>query len=368
MTKFVFGRELMSEDELFDRESELDIIIRSCKVRQPLAIIGYRRVGKSSLLNIAKLKLENDFIIAKFSAEGVVSLESFAERLSKTLILEAVSKSLRLRAKVYINERINRALNMFLGSVKELKIKLDNIEFYIKMYNDFIEKRIKPSEFVEEVLDLPQRIGEDLNKQVVIMIDEFQQIRMLKQPFPNILRLMRNKFQSHNRVNYIISGSEVGIMEDMLNKRDQPFYAFFRILRLEPFNKEISINFLKSGLDTLGIKCDEHILERVYEITKGFPAWLNLAGIRLSENNCNIEAFLNDPTIKSMINADLDGLTKKELNVLKLIAKGNKKPSELGVSNIFRVLKALRKRGLIDKGEDGYFIIDPIIEYTLKSG
>lgn len=366
MVKFIFGRELVSEDELFNREVELDIVVKSCSLRQPLAVIGYRRIGKSSLLNIAKLRLEHNFIVAKFSVEGVSSLEDYAERLSKALILEAISKSLRLRIKEYVGVRIGRALNMFLGSIKELGVRLDNVEFYIKTHNDFIEGRIKPVEFIGEVLDLPQRVGEDLNKPVVVMIDEFQQVRMLKQPFPNILRLMRSRFQSHSRVNYIISGSEIGVMEGMLNKRDQPFYAFFRILRLEPFSRETSISFLRDGLKELGATCSESVLEHVYEITRGFPAWLNLAGIKLLEGSCSVESFLRDPTIKSVVNMDLSGLTRKELNVLKSIAKGSRTPSELKVSNVFRVLKALRRRGLIDKGDEGYFIVDPIIEYTLK--
>lgn len=56
MVRFVFRRELIGEDELFNREAELNIVVKSFSLHQPLAVVGYRRVGKSSLLNIAKIK------------------------------------------------------------------------------------------------------------------------------------------------------------------------------------------------------------------------------------------------------------------------------------------------------------------------
>ena len=92
------------------------------------------------------------------------------------------------------------SLNQFLGSIRSLNIRMPNLEIYVDRYTLFKERRLKPSEVLDDVLLLPQRVAEDAGKNVVLMIDEFQKIRALKQPFP--------RSQGSRDVEVIISGSE----------------------------------------------------------------------------------------------------------------------------------------------------------------
>lgn len=290
MVKFVFGRELTEEDEFFDREDVVNLLLNYVNRRQPVALLSPRRMGKSSLLNYIRIKLGNQYIVGKVSLEGITSIEEFADELTSKLVLDALSKSLKMKTK-NITSSLVGSLNQFLGSIKTLSVKMPNLEFYIDRYSLFKENKLKPGEILDDVLLLPQRIAEDSGKNVVLMIDEFQKVRTLKQPFPKILELTRKRLQESKNVEVVVSGSETGIIEQMITGAREPFYNYFKIERLKPFDKETSMRFLDEGLRG---RCREHY-EKVHEITGGIPAWLNLAGL-VFERECSVEAFLEDPT------------------------------------------------------------------------
>ena len=360
--KFIFGREL-NVGELYDRKNEVNTLLNSYKTRQPIGVIGFRRVGKSSILNNVKYLLEKDnVLVLKFSIEGISNLNEYSNRLIYSMLKE-LSKKYKLK---YYKEEIKRFINKFLGSINQINIKLPDFEIILNKYNDYLESRIKASEILENLIDLPEKLAEDLGEKIVVIIDEFQYIRKLKEPFPEILRLMRSKFNEHINVQYMISGSEIGIINELLNDRNQPFYAFFRVIEILPFNKTESINFLEEGLQSYNKKCDRTILEEIYDITSGIPAWLNLAGLDLVENNCDIKYFLNDQTYKNIISYELNNLTKNEISLLKELST-NKEMNEINISNKYRVTKALINKGLIIEDQNKFIITDGLIKYYLNN-
>ncbi len=360
--KFIFGREL-NLGEIYDREKEINEIIRSFDTRQPLAVIGYRRMGKSSILNAAKSLLENNnVIVVKFNLEGILNLSDYSNRLINSLI-DSISQKYKLK---YYKEEIRRKLNMFIGSIEQIGLKFNNFEFTLKRYNDFLENRLKASEIIENIIDLPEKFAEDLNIKIMVMIDEFQYIRMLKEPFPYILRLMRSKFNEHKNVNYVISGSEMGILNEMLNSKNEPFYAFFKTIEIKSFSHGQSIDFLMAGLKTDGIKCNHEILEKIYNITSGIPAWLNLAGIDLINGKCDVNYFLKDATYKNIINFELNSLTKNEMTLMKLLSE-DIPMKEIKLSNKYRVLKSLINKGLVFNINDKYELSDSLVKYYINN-
>ena len=359
--EFIFGREL-NKKELYDRDNEINKILNSYKTRQPVAVIGFRRMGKSSILNAVKSILgENNVFVIKFNIEGISNLQDYSNRLIESVIVE-LSKKYRLK---YYKEEIKRLINRFIGSINQVNIKLNDVEIILNKYNDYMENMIRASEVIEDIINLPEKMAKNIHEKIVVIIDEFQYIRFLKQPFHEILRIMRSKFNEHTDVQYIISGSEIGIIDELLNNKNEPFYAFFRIIKVLPFNKNESINFLKEGLENYNIKCDKAILEEIYEITSGIPAWLNLAGLDLAENNCNISSFLNDDTYKNIIKYELNNLTKNEFLLLKELSY--KKIKEIKISNKYRIMKSLINKGLLTKDQDKYLLVDGLLHYYLKN-
>ena len=319
-------------------------------------------MGKSSILNAVKSILEeNNVFVIKFNIEGIYNLYDYSNRLIESIIVE-LSKKYRLK---YYKEEIKKLINKFIGSINQVNIKLNDVEVILNRYSDYLENRLKASEMIEDIINLPEKMAKNIHKKIVVIIDEFQYIRFLKQPFPEILRIMRSKFNEHTDVQYIISGSEIGIIDELLNNKNEPFYAFFRIIKVLPFDRNESIGFLEDGLKNYSIKCDKAILEKVYEMTSGIPAWLNLAGLDLAENNCNILSFLNDDTYKNIIKYELNTLTKNELLLLKELSY--KKIKEIKISNKYRIIKSLINKGMLIKTQNEYVIVDGLLNYYLKN-
>jgi AAA+ ATPase superfamily predicted ATPase len=87
--QFIFGREL-NIGELYDRTNEVNTILNSYKTSQPIAVIGFRRVCKSSILNNVKYLLENnDVLVLKFSIEGISNLTEYLNRLIYSMLEES---------------------------------------------------------------------------------------------------------------------------------------------------------------------------------------------------------------------------------------------------------------------------------------
>ncbi|MGC9226595.1 AAA family ATPase [Caldivirga sp.] len=167
-------------------------------------------------------------------------------------------------------------------------------------------------------------------------------------------------------VEYVIAGSEVGIMRELLSKNDQPFFAFFRVIELKPFNKDTNISFLREGLMESGVDCTVDTLEKAYELMGGFPAWLNLAGLRMVEGGCDKWFILSGPTVKFIIESELSNLNPNQLRLLKALAVGVKL-SKSNVRKPNRVLTELIAKGLVEKlGWGRYRIVDPLLASYLK--
>ena len=61
----------------------------------------------------------------------------------------------------------------------------------------------------------------------------------------------------------------------------------------------------------------------------------------------------------------MEGLTRNEIRVLRGLARGEKL-GEIRVPNKYRVVKALRNRGLVEKTNDEYRIVDPVLSFYLR--
>ena len=109
-----------SKDELFDREEELNLIIKSVsKGERFILLLGIRRVGKTSILNVALKELEFPYIKIDVS-----KLE--AESASMQLLYREISRGLERNISRF--ERFKE----FLKNIKGLKIGPLGVEIDIK--------------------------------------------------------------------------------------------------------------------------------------------------------------------------------------------------------------------------------------------
>ncbi len=126
----------------------------------------------------------------KVSLEGVRGIRQFLDLYVSSILTEAVRKSIRLKLKVNLIN-IKDMLHTLLDTVRETGLRFDGLDFYVKLYTDAVDYKVNMIKTLDEFLQIPQRIAKKLGRNTVIVLDEFQQVRFLKQPYPDALRVMR---------------------------------------------------------------------------------------------------------------------------------------------------------------------------------
>ena len=365
----------------FGRDEEIRTLIGLVKNGQPVSLIGPRRIGKTSIILASLSRSSLPYVL--FSAEEFIKNErgfNFQEFLS-AYVSKVTNLALSLAGlKFQFTEKTRsylKQLRELIGGVK-IYLNMPEISALIDIILDKAERGKELDEEFNRVLDLPQIFAERLGiERLIIAIDEFQYLKYAKQSLPEIFHLMRSKWQFQRNVSYLISGSAVGMLKEIVSGKEQPFYQFFYSMKVNPFNRETSRNFLKKGFETEGINVSDHEIEAAVDYVDGFPAWLNLVGIKAVIERRSIRQILEDlPRDENVINAiegDVKKLSPSAKSVLRKLAtlggKGRLKDLGDDVWTVNRGISQLTRYGYVEKEERGiYRIVDPMVVHYLNQG
>jgi AAA+ ATPase superfamily predicted ATPase len=349
--------------ELFDREEEIKELKESV-ARSPLTLLlGIRRIGKTSVLKVALNELEVPYVYLDLR---ILEEEGYSKVALYRLLSEAFSNTA---------SKWNRLID-HLKSIKG-----------IKAYGFRIELNWR-----EESLTLT-RILNKLNQFaekgfVVIAFDEAQILRNLmggkgKIDFLNILAYAYDNL--HN-LRFVLTGSEVGLLLDTLRLDDasSPLYGrYVKIIRLERFDEKRSIEFLRKGFEEFNMQFSEEVFYKIYEEVDGIVGWLTYFGYSIAESHSFNMEVLNDVTEKALklVHEELDKIFKRSkyyIYVLKAISleintwSSIKRAIEAWLGRPFqnaqisRLLKTLLELSIVEKKNEKYFILDPLIAEYCK--
>ncbi|MEM0173042.1 MAG: ATP-binding protein [Sulfolobaceae archaeon] len=361
--KFVFGK---PTEEPYDREKEINELVTLIRRKQSVILIGSRRIGKTSILLkvLSSLNTPKVYISAEDFVEGKsFDIYSFFLSLSSQLLIEAI-KIMEPRRRIVSSmrekgERLINSIRDLIGYIKiSLNINLISLEI-------FLERRDKFKHNIRELADLPQQLAEKVGQDFVIVIDEFQYLKLAEQNLPGLFHVLRSKWQFHKDVEYVVSGSSIGVLERMISKDSEPFFQFFFPIYVKPFTKEVSKSFLRAGFESEGKPFDEVALDIVIQEIDGYPAWLNYFSLKAL--NCDVvntlctekvlKEMVSNPLLLNLIKADYDKLGKNAKRVIKFLAEkggvGSLRGIGLNRSSVNEGLKSLLGEGYIGKGREG---------------
>ncbi len=105
---------------------------------------------------------------------------------------------------------------------------------------ELLRRRSVSHAAVEAALDLPGRFAAEHGPTWVVF-DEFQEIEALNRQRPfskrhTVYRLMRSVWQTHERVSYWATGSQVSMLTSLFTDRRAPFHGHFRLVPVGPFD------------------------------------------------------------------------------------------------------------------------------------
>ncbi len=113
---------------------------------------------------------------------------------------------------------------------------------------------------------------ESIDKRCLIVIDEFQQITYY--PEKNVEALMRTHIQKMSNSNFVFSGSQRRLMEEMFFSSKRPFYQSAKSIRLEPIDKDIYMDFAIKNFKESGKKIDKEAFSHIYDTFQGVTLYI----------------------------------------------------------------------------------------------
>jgi len=205
-----------------------------------IAVIGVRRTGKTSLLNIIYHEINGK----KVWIDGRIVCDPKKDIFSA--IYEVAKEG---RSKIF-------------GKIESISISVSHIGLRIR--------KISRNSFVN-MENTITRAGK-----IYVFIDEAQ--KMDPKQLANLLSYFYDRLPN---ITFIISGSEIGVVEDVLGEKDPKHPLFGRhIVRLEMkrLDEEKAMEYLTLGFDQLGFKISDDEIESVISELDGLIGWLTLYG------------------------------------------------------------------------------------------
>jgi len=347
-------------EELFDREKELKEFKEAVERGERLILLlGLRRLGKSSLLNVALNELPNPSI--KIDVRKTYSeFSSVSRYVVGKMLLSAMGGGRRIigEAKAFL-ERVRGV------SISGLRVEISSRDFSI-------------TELLEALNDYGEKAG-----RVIIAFDEAQYLR-----FGGATRydgILAYAVDNLENLSFVLTGSEVGLLFDFLKFNDPNAPLFGRYhhdITLDRFSPELSGEFLRKGFGEVGMEVSEREIEETVGELDGIVGWLALYGYvrstRKLEHGKAIEEVMREA--KSVVNSELSKLfsySPRYRFILKAISLGHSrwkdirdylviKTGYINDSNFSSLLENLVKSGYVEKKGGRYKISDPVLERVFR--
>ncbi|ADT85064.1 AAA family ATPase [Thermococcus barophilus] len=348
----LFSRIKKSRNEMFDREYEFDKIVSAIKDGVPLIVVtGIRRVGKTTLVKVLLNEIDTPgvYIDAR-------KLWSTHANISPNVIKKEILKSLNARKSYAPVMRL-------LKSLKSVTIAGSGVEFKDKN-TDLID-----------VLDDIENSGE----RAVIIFDEAQYLRYSNYDYTALFASLNDSYEN---ITLILTGSEIGVLEEFLgfNDRYSPLYKReHEIVHLDRFSRGESMQYLMKGFHETGMDVPDEEIRDAVEVLDGIVGWLREYGwLRYrgrSHGTAIDEVFQR---AKSDIIDELSRYSRRYLTIMMAVSEGYNAWSSLKAyleraegkrindGSLNTALRNLIKYGYLEKHGDEYRITDPVIERALR--
>ena len=351
----LFDPEPKKRKKDFDnREPELRELLKSIEKEKLVVIQGIRRLGKSSLLNVALTESKYPFtkldLREMYFTHGTVSKYQLYRALSQEL--SKLSRTHRLAS--------------WLEKVRGTKVAGFEIQL------DWREKGAN----ITDVLRAIDSWAVAHKERVIIAFDEAQYLRLAgRVKYDGLLAW---GIDNLNNLVFVLTGSQVGVLQDFLGLENpsSPLYGrYAKIIKLERLSREQAADFLEKGFKEAGAKKPH--LDEVVDALDGLIGWLTLYGHTcVSEGRAELQRFMR--AAAKLAREESEKILRwsdRYRMVLRAVAGGAITWSEvygricakfgpISKSNLTYLLDNLVKYGYLERLKDGSFVIpDPVVKY-----
>lgn len=244
-----------------------------------LAVLGLRRVGKTSLLlELVRRNRHKDvrFVVLDCFEDQPLGFDIFRRLALRTL-------------DAFFGSEIGASLEALAGSPDEFRATLLDApgfpHFDRALRSDLLSLCDAPANLAtaELALGLPERLAVATDQYCVVAWDEFQELAKLPASRGGVLKKTRAIWQRHRRTTYVICGSERGLLQQLVTSESSPFFQHFDFMELGPMaTPDARLLLQKSAPPGRAISAE--VAGQAVEILGGNPFYLQLFGEVLTAN------------------------------------------------------------------------------------
>ena len=232
-----------------DRIEESAQLEKSLSNQLNVVLTSPRRMGKTSLIDYTfnKPDIKTEYICVSVDILHTTTFREFIFALGSAVFESVATKSDKLRKKFVT---LLKSLSASFGydpvqNTPTFDIRLGDIQ--------------QPEYTLREIFEYLDAV----NKRCLVIIDEFQQIT--RYPEKNIEALLRTYIQKMSNVNFVFSGSQRRLMEEMFFSAKRPFYQSAKPLRLGSIPLDVYSDFVIRHFRNAGKDIQREAFALVYE-------------------------------------------------------------------------------------------------------
>lgn len=354
-----------------DRKEETKRLTQSLTNGANVVLMSPRRVGKTQLMLYCfdQPKISSQYIIIFIDILKTSTLNEFTYELGKAVFNALASRGQKM-------------LKMVLASMHSL---VGNVGFDLATglptFGISIGDIQNPIYSLEEIF----KTLEKTDKRCIVAIDEFQQIA--NYPEKNIEALLRSHIQQLSNAQFIFSGSERHLLEEMFLDSARPFYNSADIQNLEIIALDKYADFVRHHFLTNNKQIENEAINYIYETFDG-NTYYNQKAFREAYAITSFDSLCTKKTTELIVNQMISeadrhyseimarlALPQKEL--LYAVAREHRarqitsgafirRHSLKSASSVQSSIKKLLSYGLVSFDSGDYFVADQLMRLWLQ--
>jgi AAA+ ATPase superfamily predicted ATPase len=254
MTNPFFLTGIIPDEYFCDREQETETIVTHLRNQSNVLLTSSRRMGKTQLIRhvFNDERIKDNFYTFYTDIYATSTLREMVFFLGKEIYRKLVPGE-------------KKAMKLFLGTIRSLAtaFSLDPVSGEPKV-NLQIGDISTPELTLEEIFSYLEKA----DKPCIFAIDEFQKISHY--PEKNVEALLRTYIQKMNTCNFIFSGSNRHILQQMFSSYSKPFYNSAQQVHLDRIEKDKYVTFVVDHFQEAGIAISPETAGYCYDMFSGY--------------------------------------------------------------------------------------------------
>jgi hypothetical protein len=250
---------LALDDAFTDREQETAELKADALNGQDVVLFAPRRYGKSSLIwRVSQELIAEGALVAHVNLMTTPTVTQLAEKLARTIHDDIASPMFRAKER----------LRIFQGLRIRPTVTVDPEDGSLSFSFDAGKRTADLNATLERLLELPGQLAGERKRQVVLILDEFQEVVDID---ANLPRLMRSVFQQQPEVAHFYLGSKRHMMERIFSDENEPFWRSAKEIELDVIEPRPFAEYIERQFKRTGKQIAPAAVDAVLDTTRGHP-------------------------------------------------------------------------------------------------